>query len=459
MSKLKDKLPQWSQKLEDIHNFLWHEIWVIRFDTLPKRQALLLRALKIIMLLFSNLKQDNCYLRASALTFYSIFAVVPVAALLFAFAKGFGMEEVLYQELLERFAQHRVVVENIYTYAHKTLVEARGGVIAGVGIVLLLFTIIKMISNIENSFNHIWDGLQNRSWLRKFSDYTSLLLICPIFLIISANATVAGTDTVNDLLSRYPWAQSLAMPFIHLSLKLLPFFLSWVIFSFIYKFMPNTRVTLHAALTAGIISGTLYQLWQMLYIFVQIKLSKYNVIYGSLSALPLFLLWMQYSWVIVLFGTELAFVCQNVDDIEFEPGSSRPGRLGNIKLSLFLSLLVVREFCAEKPAPTAADLAKIGHLPIRLTTILLEHLVNAGILLHTEPRALDQNHGYAPALPLEQITVCEIIERTGKISKGLSITPDLPEYQIVSKIVDDFREQNRCSGEDVELRSLLSPSQ
>ena len=98
MSKLKDKLPQWSQKFEDIHNFLWHEIWVIRFDTLPKRQALLLRALKIIMLLFSNLKQDNCYLRASALTFYSIFAVVPVAALLFAFAKGFGMEEVLYQE-------------------------------------------------------------------------------------------------------------------------------------------------------------------------------------------------------------------------------------------------------------------------------------------------------------------------------------------------------------------------
>ena len=324
-------LKPWKERATRARNFLFSDIWFMNFQPLPRTKRLLFRALKVAMLLFSNLKADSCYLRASALTFYSIFAVVPLAALLFGIAKGFGLETKLYTTLMEKFSDQQVVIQHIYNFAERTLEHTRGGLIAGIGVVVLLFTILKMIGNIESSFNHIWSVKINRSWFRKFTDYTSLLLVCPIFLISTAG--------VNTLFRRFTaegaWLEALAQPMSAFSIRLLPFVMSWLIFTLIYRFMPNTRVQFKAALLSGIISGTVYQLWQMLYIGIQVKLSSYNAIYGSLSALPLFLLWMQYSWVIVLFGTELAFVLQNVDNIEFEPGASRP----SIRLRRAVSLI------------------------------------------------------------------------------------------------------------------------
>ncbi|WP_176012897.1 YihY/virulence factor BrkB family protein [Victivallis sp. Marseille-Q1083] len=444
-------LKPWKERATRARNFLFSDIWFMNFQPLPRTKRLLFRALKVAMLLFSNLKADSCYLRASALTFYSIFAVVPLAALLFGIAKGFGLETKLYTTLMEKFSDQQVVIQHIYNFAERTLEHTRGGLIAGIGVVVLLFTILKMIGNIESSFNHIWSVKINRSWFRKFTDYTSLLLVCPIFLISTAG--------VNTLFRRFTaegaWLEALAQPMSAFSIRLLPFVMSWLIFTLIYRFMPNTRVQFKAALLSGIISGTVYQLWQMLYIGIQVKLSSYNAIYGSLSALPLFLLWMQYSWVIVLFGTELAFVLQNVDNIEFEPGASRPSIRLRRAVSLLLATLVVKDFKEGATPPTSEELARRCEIPFRLTEDLLYQLTLAKILC----RAVDEQgigkFGFLPAMPLEKLTIAEVLDRLDNLSSGPEPIPPMAEYRTIERILERLREVNAFSEQNLQLQILF----
>lgn len=434
-------------------NFLLYDIWSVNFQQLSKGRRIWFKILKIAMLLVDNLRSDNCYLRASALTLYSIFAVVPVVALLFAIAKGFGMEQLFYQTMLERFAEQKVVVETLFGFAEKTLEHTRGGLIAGVGVAVLLFTIIKMIGHIEMSFNHIWSVNKNRSWFRKFTDYTSLLLICPILLIVAA-----GLNPLVDRLMAGGWIwEPLTKPFGTLMVWLLPFVLTCFIFSFVYRFMPNTRVSLGAAILAGVISGTVFRFWQILYFTVQVKLSSYNAIYGSLSALPLFLLWMQYSWIIVLFGTELAFVLQNAENIEFEPGANRPSPCQRRSLSLLLTALIARDFRNGAGPRDTVALAHACKMPIRLTEFLLFQLQEAGVLCQVMmPESVPTKTAFVPALPLEQLTVGKVLHLLDHFSSGNQCSDVIAEYVHIQQFAARQEEALRQAGLDVQVEELLN---
>ncbi|MBO5923880.1 MAG: YihY/virulence factor BrkB family protein, partial [Lentisphaeria bacterium] len=251
-------------------------------------------------------------LRASALTYYTLFAIVPVFALVFGVAKGFGLDDWLKQELSVKLSEHSAILNWIYDFADTTLRETKGGLVAGVGALILCWSVVKMIGNIESAFNRVWKVKKSRTIFRKFTDYLSFLVIAPVLLLAASSATVMVSKVLRDFTEKHQLL-SFSRPIVEFGVQCVPFVLAWLLFTFIYIFLPNTRVKFSAAIFGGVIAGSIYQVIQLGYIFVQMALSRYNVIYGSFSALPLFLIWMQLNWLIMLFGVTLSYLYQNFD--------------------------------------------------------------------------------------------------------------------------------------------------
>ncbi|QSH41464.1 YhjD/YihY/BrkB family envelope integrity protein [Lentisphaerota bacterium ZTH] len=415
----------------NIKRFFTVDLWQHNHERVTSFRALCVKLVKVMVLAVQGFLTDNCPLRASALTFYSIFSIVPVAALIFGIAKGFGIEAMLKRELTEKFAEHQMLLDKVMGFAETTLRSARGGMIASIGIIVLFWTVIKVISNIEYSFNDIWGIKAHRSFFRKFSDYTSLILICPLLVVFSSSATVFVSTQVSRFTESTFLINTLSGPFNIVFANLLPYFLSWLLFTFIYMVMPNTKVKLGSALIAGIIAGTAYQLLQKNYIILQVALSKYNTIYGSLSALPLFLIWLQVSWLIVLFGAEISFAHQNIDTYEYEPHALNISEALRKKLLLQVTSLIVKAFVNEQPAITDIELAHACGIPIRQTRDILYRLSEAGIINKVANDRKDC-FGYQPAVPEEKISVASVLRQVENCGKGSFPFPPKEDFSNVA---------------------------
>jgi membrane protein len=289
--------------------FIRIDIWRIRLDDLPFGKSFLIKQLRIIILAFRGYNEDRCLLRASSLTFYTLLSIVPVAAMFFGVAKGFGFERRLEDQLFERFPGQEEVLSQVIHFSNSLLEQTRGGLIAGIGLLVLFWSVLKVLGHIEMAFNDIWEIKKQRSWGRKFSDYLSIMLISPILVLMSGSATVFITTQVAQITQKVELL-GVVSPLISFFLKFTPYVLIWALFTILYIIMPNTKVHFKAGLLGGVVAGTLYQIAQGAYISFQIGAAKYNAIYGSFAALPLFLMWVQISWWIVLFGAELSFASQ-----------------------------------------------------------------------------------------------------------------------------------------------------
>ena len=388
-------------------HFITTDIWRIRVRDLSRAKALFLKPLMIIILALRSFDEDKCQLRASALTFYSLLSVVPVAAMAFGIAKGFGFESRLEGLLLDKMPAQQEVVQQIITFSHSLLENTKGGMIAGIGVAILFWTVIKVLGNIEKSFNDIWGIKKSRSLGRKFSDYLSIMLVCPLLLIMASSITVAITSKAALVIEKISFLAHVSDALLFV-LNILPYAVLWILFTFIYIFMPNTNVKIKSGVLAGIAAGTVYQIVQWAYISFQVGVAKYNAIYGGFAALPLFLMWLQMSWLIVLFGAEIAFARQNLETYEFEPDCLRISYSYKKLLTLRLMQLLVSNFCrAQKPQ----DASKISHdleIPIRLVRQILFELVEAGLVAEVN---LQKNAvAYQPARCTHKMKIKDVID-------------------------------------------------
>ena len=431
-----DKIKHITQWL--IH-FIKHDIWRVRTSDLPELQSFFLRELRIFILSIRGFDEDNCLLRASALTFYSLISIVPVAAMLFGIAKGFGFERRLERQLLEQFQGHEEVIMQVISFADSLLSETRGGLIAGIGIIILFYAVIKVLSHIETSFNDIWGIQESRSLGRKFSDYLSVMLLCPILIIMSSSVAVFIATQVELIMERVALLGMFSM-FMSYILGLLPYCIVWVLFSFLYIFMPNTKVNFSSGILAGIIAGTIYQVVQFAYIAFQVGAAKYNAIYGSFAALPLFLIWLQLSWLIVLFGAEYAFARQNVDTYEFEPDSLKISTSFKRLLTLQTAHLLVKQFAEGGSPLTATDISHRLEIPIRLVHQILFELTTAKIVIATDIHEY-REPGYQPARDINAITVQSVIDALENCGSETIPAARTEESETLSEILDAFREE------------------
>jgi len=399
--------------------FLKTDIWRIRLRSLPRKKSFFLKQLRIIVLALKGFAEDKCQLIASALTYYSLLSIVPVAAMAFGVAKGFGFEKMLERQILDKLPGQTEVLTQVIDFSNKLLDNTKGGLIAGIGVAILFWTVIKVLTSIEKAFNSIWGVRELRSLGRRFSDYLSIMFICPVLVIVASSVTVFITSQITAITGKIVLLGSFS-GIIFFALKLLPYCVIWILFSFVYIFMPNTKVDFKSGIFAGIIAGTLYQFIQWAYIYFQIGAAKYNAIYGSFAALPLFLVWLQLSWLVVLLGAEISFAHQNVDTYEFEPDCLRVSPAFKRLLSLRVTHLLVKKFSKGEKPLSDREISQILDIPVRLTRNILFELVEAGIISEVKAQEY-KDIAYQPARQVCDLSIKEIIDHLDRIG-----TDDIP---------------------------------
>ena len=417
-------------------DFLRRDVWRIRSKTLPRKRSFLLKQLRIVILAFRGFDEDKCSLRASALTFYSLLSIVPTVAMIFGVAKGFALEKRVQRELLEKFQGQEEVITKVTEFANSMLEQTKGGLIAGIGVAVLFYLIIKLLGNIENSFNDIWGVTHARSLGRKLSDYLSMMLICPVLLVMSSSITVFITTQVTLITHKIAFL-GIFSPLISLLVKILPYCVIWLLFTFIYVFIPNTKVHFRTGLFGGIVAGTIYQIVQWIYITFQIGAAKYGAIYGSFAALPLFLVWLQVSWLIVLFGAEIAFASQNVGTYEFEPDSLKARPSFRKLLALRIAQVCVKNFCNGDRPLSAEQISHALEIPIRLVNLILFELVESRIL--TEVReTTDDEPLFQPARNVDTLSINYIIQALDSLGTDNIPVTQSEELTKISHCLKEF---------------------
>lgn len=393
--------------LEKVKLFFTKKLWRAEFDHLSKPKIFLLQQLRVLVLAYRGFKEDNILLRSSALTFYTLISIVPIIAMAFGVAKGFGFDEKLNNIIQSYFSNQEQVSELLLKFSHSFLDNAKGGLIAGMGLILLFWSVMKVLGNIELCFNAVWGINTPRTLIRKFTEYLSIMLIAPVFIVFASGLTIFLSSATSDLLDQNN-AFFLLGPVIRFLIKLSPYVLIWLLFAFLYVAIPNTKVKIKYALIAGIIAGSGFNLLEWAYFSFQIFAVKANAVYGSFAALPLFLVWVQSSWTIVLFGCEIAFAGQHVKRYEYEKEVNSISIAHKRKITLIVLLKLNHNFNSGQPAWSADQLCESLKLPVRLVQGILNELVTAEVLTEVTNEKLDSTR-YTVARELNHFKISEII--------------------------------------------------
>lgn len=389
------------------HNML-KEIWTEKLAELPWYRKILITIIRTILLTIRCFLKNQCMLRASALTFYSLLSLIPVAALAFAVAKGFGYETMLQEWLMNSMEGKEEVAQKIIVFAQTTLKNAKGGLIAGIGSLALLFITIRLLMQVENAMNDIWGIKQGRPILRKISEYLSVILLCPLAIVLSTGAAIFATAQFTGAVHHVPYlsdSMTLVMAYVA---QFTPFVTTWAVFTFLYVFIPNTKVKIVPALLGGFVAGVAYYLVQTLYLAAQFTVTQYNAIYGSFAALPLFLIWMQMSWTLVLFGSQLAFALQNVNAYEGTPGDADLGQIRKYIYALKIVRLCACAFEKQLQPPSDAQISEKLEIPVRAARLVIFELITAGILVRVLRN--DNSEVYQIARPPLSMTTAAVLK-------------------------------------------------
>ena len=410
-----------------------------------------LKVLRVLIIVIRDFNRDNCMLRASALTYATLLSIVPLLAFAFAVLKGFGVQNQIEPLLIENLAVgSEAAVTRIIEYINNTNVARLGTV----GLGMLLLTILALLSNIEESFNSICGVRETRTLMRRFADYFSVLAFGPLLIVVavSMTATIQTLDIVQTLQSKQYLGELIRFAF-----KTLPYVAMWIAFTFLYIFMPNIRVRLPAAIIGGVIGGTIWQLGQIGYVLFQVGVARYNAIYGTLAALPIFMVWIYFSWLVVLFGLEITSSIQNLQIIshKIRAENERVSRHNFIALTLLLA--VSRAFIrGEAPLSVAQLTDRLDLLPGQVIEISND-LMSLGYLSRASGQG--QKTGFLPHLAPESILIKDVLMRLrGDLPDARSAEGHV-DWSLVRELLDDLAiaEKDVLAGMTVHDLALKAP--
>ena len=353
--------------------------------------------IKTVILAIRGFVVDNMYIRASALVYSILFAFIPLIALVVAIAKGFGFDKMIQESLEDTLVGQAQVIPAILDFVSRYLKAAQGGIFIGAGLIILLWSVMSLFRQIEKAFNSVWQVKKQRSFGRQLSTYLSLVLIIPFLIIFSSGLSIFFNSKISQ-----SFIYDVLTPILRFGIKFTPYVVNWIVFSVLYLVIPNTRVKLSNAMIAGLVAGTLFQLFQLLYIHGQNFLSRYNVVYGGFAAIPLLFIWLQISCLIVLFGAEISYASQNIQNFEYEFDSNHISKRYRNFLTLFITFVIVKRFENRENAPTAEEIAHQYRLPIRIVNQLIAKLVDVSVLVEVHE---GRTTNYLPAFDINQLTV------------------------------------------------------
>jgi len=424
-----------ARQVTRVRRFLEEDLWKIRLRSLPKRKAFWYKQIRILTIAISEFIKDKCSEKASSLTYFSLLSIVPVVAMAFGIATIFGLEDYLRSELIRYFAGQEEVMKWTLEFADKMLSTSSGGVISGISAAFLIYAVARLLNNIEVAFNDIWDTKKGRSIKRMITDYMSVILLGPIILIMSSSATVFITTQIENFTESIEILGAFK-PVILFLIRLIPYSLIWFLLFLVYVIFPNTSVKIKPALVAGILAGTAYQITQFAWIEGQVYLSRYSVIYGSFAALPLFLIWLQLSWTILLFGAEFAFSIQNVNNWAYDSEKLRMNLKTRRSLTLLVFHRIVKRFEEEDSPSDFEELCSELNVPRRFVRDVIQDLESARLLVSVAPS--DESELFQPAMDVHKIDLHLIFKKLDEL--GMNNLPSIHENEGYVEIEGLLRE-------------------
>jgi membrane protein len=405
--KLNHQLPMF-QALKDKGMEFWQYcaegVWA---DT---RHKWIVRFIKTLNLSVRSFMNTDVQSQACAMTYRTMLAFVPAIALMFAIGRGFGLQSVLEDQLLRIFPAQQVAITYVLDFVDSYLSQASEGLFVGVGIVFLLWTLISLVSNVECSFNAVWGVKTGRSFWRKITDYTAMLLILPILMICASGMNLLLSSTLHSIFNF-----TFMTPVIKWTLEIGSWVMTWLFFTAVYMLIPNTKVKFSNALIAGVFAGTGFLILQWLFVSGQLYVSRYNAIYGSFSFLPLLLLWLQLVWMICLSGAVICFSSQNIFRFSFDGEVARMSPIYRAKAHIAVVAIAVHRFETQQRPVTTDELINKYDLPARLVSDTIDLLVKSGILAVTLIDAKNEIYGFQPAVSIDVLTVGVVAERIEQI--------------------------------------------
>ena len=435
-----------------ITDFIQSHIWELPLDQLPRWQSPLIKQVRVLILAFKGFNRDKCQLRAAALTFYSILSLIPILAMVFGIAKGFGFEQTLELLLQEKIASRDMVAQEgldwIISKAKLLLESTRGSLIAGVGLIVLMWAATRVLRHIEAALNDIWEIKNSRPWIRNFTDLLSIMVVAPILFILAQSTTVFITAIIQDLSKGMK-----LLGHLFLLIKLVPFGLIWLLFTMIYVVVPNTKVNFKSALVAGVIVGTIFQLSQWIFFKSQMGISKYNAIYGSFAFLPLLLIWIQTAWLILLLGAEIAFANQHINRYEFALGSQEVKPSFKKLVTLLITNLLVKNFVEAKSSLTAEEISAILHAPVRLVRQCITDLMNSKIINEVGKKN-SQDTSYQPARSVENLSVSFVLQAIDEHGLGDIHIHESGESKRLSQALEALNQEIERSPSNILLKDI-----
>lgn len=434
--------------VKNLLRFFSQDIWRITETEISKSRLIFYNSIKTLIVAVRGFTEDNLQVKASALTYYTLFAIVPVLALIFAIGRGFGFQALIVESISQQFSVQSGVLPYLLDFVDKYLARVQGGVFVGIGVAVLFWSVMSGFRQIELTFNDIWQVKKGRSFVVQFSTYFSLMLIVPIFMVASSGLSIFVATKLSDL-----FADGLLSPLLNFTLKLSPFFINWIMFTGLFIIVPNTRVKFLPALIAGVFTGTFFQLFQILYIKGQVYLSSYNAVYGSFAIIPLLLLWLQTSWLIILLGAELSYAAQNIHDYEFDSDNQKISRRYKDFLFLLVMKLIITRFEQGGEPLDAEHISKENAIPMRLTTSILNQLVENDLLSEIIDEKT-KNKAYQPALDIHKISVSYLfdkIEQEG--SEEFKVDKELKHAAVWAKL-EEMKQQVRLTQGQALIKDL-----
>lgn len=398
-----------SIKFSDIIQFVRYDMWRMTatdFDSRAKRLGYSI--IRTIVLVARGFTSKNLNDTAKSLTYSLIFAIVPILAMIVAVAKGFGVVDVIQSQLNKSFLGETNMVPTIMEMVERYLDTAQGGVFIGVGLLILLWAVYSFFQSVETVFNRIWNVKKSRSILRQVTTYIAIVVMIPVLIVCSAGINIFVHSTVESTIH----IESLHHIFQTSGAQFLQFVMCWLLFTIMYIAIPNTKVKFMSALIPGVIMGTLFQLLQMLSVFLIAMLSRTSIVYGAFATIPILMTWLQYTSLLILIGAEMSYAIQNNEEFEYEQDLNRMSRRYKDFIMLYLLAVIIKRFEDDEAPLSAHELAIRDHLPIRVVNQLLGRMVETGILREVYTEENNEERRYQPALDTHKISVGMV---TGRI--------------------------------------------
>ncbi len=394
------------KQIQKIIHFVQVGIWHVKREDVKPWLYFIYGIVKKLLLAVERSTTKRMVNSASALTYSTLLAIVPIMAVVFAVARGFGYNKYIEDWFREALASQPQAAEIIIGFVNSYLVHTKSGIFLGVGLVFMLWTVIMLINNIEQTFNYIWQVKKPRSLFRTITDYMAMFLLVPIIIVITSGFSIF-IATVSDNIEGYV----LLAPVMRFFIALLPYLFMSAVFVALYVFMPNTKVKFSCAIVPGILAGVAMQIVQLFYIHSQIWVSSYNAIYGSFAALPLFMLWVQISWTICLFGAELCYTSQNLEDYAFRAQTEDISHRYRLMLCVILASKVCKRFEQGGKPYTALDLKLETGIPVRIVNDLLYELTRVHVIIEVNGDEKGEEGCFQPAEPTSRLSVGLLIDR------------------------------------------------